>query len=199
MLSNKAGFDVTMASINGGACPVSESSLDLTDEENKAFWENPDTKALTETTKVLSECNAADYDLVFFVGGFGVMWDFPFSDAVAKAAQTIYEKGGFVGAVCHGPIALANVKLSNGDYLIKDKEVAGFCNEEEEAIGLVSQLPEHEGAGKTCEDVLTARGGRYSKAAAWQPHVRSTDRVFTGQNPASAGPIGDALVAAMTA
>lgn len=193
-----AGFDITMASIKGGACPVAQASLDMNDAENKAFWETPETKSLTENTKILSECNANDYDLVFYVGGFGTMWDFPFDDTVANMTKTVYEKGGFVGSVCHGPIALANVKLSNGEYLVKGKNVAGFCNEEEEVCGLLDKLPVHDGAGRTCEEVLIARGGVYTKAAAWQPHVVSSERLFSGQNPASAGPVGDALVAALT-
>jgi len=35
-----------------------------------------------------------------------------------------------VAAVCHGPIALVNIKLSNGEYLVKGKTMTGFTNEE---------------------------------------------------------------------
>ncbi|RYH27822.1 type 1 glutamine amidotransferase domain-containing protein [archaeon] len=195
---SKAGYNIDFASIKGGACPVTPSSLDMNDAENREFWESAESRAYTENTKVLSDLNAADYDLVFFVGGFGTMWDFPFDNNLASFAQRVYETGGVVGAVCHGPIALANVKLSNGDYLVKGKEVAAFCNEEEAVAGLVSQLPEHKGLGRTCEDILSARGALYTKAAPWTAHVASSERLFTGQNPASAGPVADAIIAALS-
>lgn len=191
----QAGYNIEFASIKGGLCPVTPASLDLTDAENREFWENPELRALTENTKVLAECDAANYDLVFFVGGFGTMWDFPFDAKLAELAQGVYEQGGFVGAVCHGPVALTNVKLSNGEYLVAGKEVAAFCNEEEEVAGLVSHLPEHEGLGRSCEDIFRARGSNYTKGAPWGPHIAVSDRVFTGQNPASAGPVADAIVA----
>jgi putative intracellular protease/amidase len=173
--------------------------LDIKDEENKLFWETPEFKELTERTKVLSTCDPSSYDLVFFVGGFGTMWDFPFDEHLAAFAARVYEKGGHVGAVCHGPIALLNVKLSNGDYLIAGKEVTAFCNEEEGLAGLLSFLPEQAGLGKTCEDALSARGAKFTKAGPWQPHVASTERLFTGQNPASAGPVADAIIKSMSA
>jgi putative intracellular protease/amidase len=39
--------------------------------------------------------------------------------------REVYEAGGVVGAVCHGPIALANITLSDGSFLIAGKEVTG--------------------------------------------------------------------------
>lgn len=160
-----AGYTIEMTSIQGGFCPVSQSSLDMSDAENKSFWEDATTKQLTETTKVLSEVDLTTTDILFFVGGFGTMWDFPFHEVIASAAQKVYEQGGIVGAVCHGPIALANVKLSNGQYLVANQPVTAFSSEEESYVKDLSDfLPEHAGLGRTCEEVLIARGGKYSKA-----------------------------------
>lgn len=195
----KAGYQIDFASIKGGACPVTPASVDLSDAENREFWENPETRALTENTKVLSTLDPTNYDLIFFVGGFGTMYDFPFDENLATFAQRVYEQGGSVGAVCHGPVALTNVKLSNGDYLIAGKEVAGFCNEEEEIAGLLSHLPEHAGLGRSCEDLALGRGAKYTKGAPWAAHTAVSERVFTGQNPASAGPIADKIVEAFAA
>jgi putative intracellular protease/amidase len=44
---------------------------------------------------------------------------------------SIYENGGIVGGCGHGPGAFANVKLSNGEYMVKDKKVTGFPNSTE--------------------------------------------------------------------
>jgi len=73
----KAGFDIKLCSINGGHPTLTPASIDLTDEENKAFYENKAIKSLTEDTLPLSSFSASDFDMVFFVGGFGTMWDFP--------------------------------------------------------------------------------------------------------------------------
>jgi len=196
----EAGYDMDIVSIKGGATTVAPSSLDMNDAQNKSFWEDPALKGLTENTKTLGSCNPADYKCIFYVGGFGTMFDFAFDEDVNKFGRTIYEAGGVVGAVCHGPIALANITLSNGDCIIKGKDVTGFTNDEEDAIGLWDILPEHpDSAGKSCEQVLGAKGGNFKKADAWGVQVCSVDRVVSGQNPMSAGATGEAVVAAIAA
>ena len=137
---------MTIASIAGGSTTASPSSLEgsFYDEESKAFWEG-EGKVLTENTVALDTLDGTTFNCVFFVGGFGTMLDFPFAPSVDKVGREVFENGGVVGAVCHGPIAFANIKLSNGDLLIKGKGVAGFSNAEEAAMGLLDQLPEHEG------------------------------------------------------
>jgi len=192
----KAGMDVSFASTAGGDTTVSPSSLDMNDAENKLFWETADTKALTQGTRKLAEFNGNDFDVVFFVGGFGVMFDFYDDEHVNRVAREVYEKGGVVSAVCHGPIALAGVKLTNGDFLINGKGCAGFTNEEEDMAGLLDILPVREG-GATCGDILSAKGAKYTKGDPWGCHVVSDSRVITGQNPASAGATADAILTAI--
>lgn len=126
------------------------------------------------------------------------MFDFPLNDRVQLISREVYESGGIVGAVCHGPIALANVTLSGGEYLIAGKQVAGFTEDEESAVGYKNLLPMHEGLGQSCEEVLAARGGNFTKAGMWQSHVAVDGRVITGQNPASAGATADAIIATAT-
>jgi hypothetical protein len=53
---------------------------------------------------------------------------------VQRIAKDMYEGGKVVSAVCHGPCALANVKLSDGTFLVAGKEVAAFTNAEEDAV-----------------------------------------------------------------
>lgn len=195
----EAGYEIEIVSIDGGEAPVASSSLDMTDAENKKFWETPEFKDLTVNTKKLSDTDVASFDHVFYVGGFGTMFDFAFNADVQKAGADIYKKGGCVGAVCHGPIALAYITV-DGVSLIAGKKVAGFCNEEEDAVGLWDILPEHpEGAGKSCEQVLLAKGAIYEKAGAWGVKVCSDNRVITGQNPMSAAGTAEAMIAAISA
>ena len=87
-----AGYTITHASIKGGVAPLDESSLDLNDAENKAFWEG-EGKGFTETTVKLSDCKTEDYDAIIFVGGFGTMWDFPDDPDVHRLCREMYESG----------------------------------------------------------------------------------------------------------
>lgn len=65
----------------------------------------------------------------------------PDCEPIAKLASQIYENKGVVGAVCHGPCGLVNIKLKNGEYLVKGKKVCSFTNNEETAMKLVEAMP----------------------------------------------------------
>jgi len=190
-----AGFDITHASIKGGVAPLDKDSLDLTDAENKTFWEEPgEGKKLTETTVKLSDCKSADFDAIFFVGGFGTMWDFPDDPDVQRLVKELYESGKIVSAVCHGPCALVNVKLTNGDFLIKGQEIAVFTNDEEDYVKRRDVIP------FLCEDRLKENGGTHKAAGVFEVSVAVSGdggRLITGQNPPSAKATADAIVAAL--
>jgi putative intracellular protease/amidase len=93
-----------------------------------------------------------------------------------------------VGAVCHAPVALVNVRGKDGEYLVKGKRVTGFTNTEEESVGLTAVVP------FLLEDRLKERGGIYSKAANWAPYVQVDGKLVTGQNPASSAPAAEELL-----
>ena len=131
---------------------------------------------------------ARGYAAIFFAGGHGTMWDFPDDARLQRLTATIYEKGGVVGAVCHGPAALVNVKLSDGSYLVAGRTVAGFTNEEEEAVGLTKVVP------FLLESRMIERGATITKAANFQAHSVADARVVTGQNPASATGVAEKIV-----
>jgi putative intracellular protease/amidase len=86
------------------------------------------------TVKLSTVTDLSSFDAVFFVGGFGTMWDFPDDPDVQRVAKALFEAGKVVSAVCHGPCALVNVKLSDGSYLVAGKSVAAFSNAEEDAV-----------------------------------------------------------------
>ena len=125
-------------SSKGGKAPA--EAVDLTDEINKAFWENSVYRFKIEHTLNPQEVNPVEYIAVFYAGGHGVMWDYPNNQDLGRIAQTIYENGGVVSAVCHAPAALLNVKLSNGELLIKGKKINSFTNEEEKFLNTNSLI-----------------------------------------------------------
>jgi putative intracellular protease/amidase len=55
------------------------------------------------------------------------MFDLAVDPESHSLIKEFYEKGKVVSAVCHGPAALVNVKLSDGSYLVAGQEVTGKC------------------------------------------------------------------------
>ena len=182
----KARVPVELASIQGGEPPV--DGLDLKDEINARYWNDPEFRAKLAATKQLSELDPADYSAVFFSGGHGTMWDFPDDAAVQKFAREIYEADSPVGAVCHGPAALVNVKLSDGSYLVAGKEVSAFTNSEEEKVGLTKVVP------FPLATKLEERGAKHIAAPDFEKQVVASGKLVTGQNPASASGVAEKIV-----
>lgn len=120
------------------------------------------------------------------------MFDLATDHTSQQIIREFYESGKVVAAVCHGPAALVNVKLTNGNYLVSGRETTGFTNTEEDQVGLSSAMP------FMLETLLHERGGKFIKAdEPWAPKVVKSGKLITGQNPASAGPIGEAILAAI--
>jgi putative intracellular protease/amidase len=182
----KANIEVEFVSPKGGKAPM--TGVELDDPINKAFLEDPTKVAKVENTLTPDQVDPARYDAIFYAGGHGTMWDFPNNDQLAQIAAAIYEKGGVVGAVCHGPAGLVNIRLSDGAYLVNGKTASSFTNEEEAAVGLSDIVP------FLLESTLVERGATHTKAPNFQPHVVVSDRLVTGQNPASATGVGERMV-----
>ncbi len=184
----EAGIEVDFASPKGGKAPMEIASRDLSDPYNKRFLDDKKLVHRVEHTIPLEDINPDEYSAIMFAGGHGTMWDFPNSKEVSRLSSLIYEKGGVVAAVCHGPAALINVKLPGGQYLVEGKKVTGFSNEEEDAVQMTGKMP------FLIETSLRERGAQYEKADLWQNKVVVDGRLVTGQNPASASALGEAVV-----
>lgn len=78
-----------------------------------------------------SEINPNDYWGVYIGGGYGVMFDVANNKEIHSIISSIYESDGIVGVGGHGSAGIANVQLSNGEFLVKGKKVAGFPNSTE--------------------------------------------------------------------
>jgi len=185
-----AGATLTLASPKGGQPPLDPTS-DLPDYQT-AFTDRfkSDTKAqevLSNTVK-LSEVKESDFDAVMYPGGHGPLWDLTDdknSIALIKAFVTSDKP---VASVCHAPAVLLNVKVSNGDYLVKNKKVTGFSNSEEIAVQLDKVVP------FLLEDALIEKGASYSKIEEWNPYIVTDGKLITGQNPASSEPVAQELL-----
>jgi putative intracellular protease/amidase len=183
----RSGYGVEFASVKGGAIPL--DGVSDADAASKAFLA-AHTDELQHSI-ASSAVDAARYDAIYFAGGHGAMWDLPGNVAFARVASTLYDSGRVVAAVCHGPAALVNIKLQSGQYLVQGKAVSAFTNEEERAVKLDAVVP------FLLADKLVERGARHEFAPIWQPKVVVSDRLVTGQNPASAAGVAEAVVAVL--
>ncbi|WP_077963404.1 type 1 glutamine amidotransferase domain-containing protein [Ensifer adhaerens] len=180
-----AGIAVEFASIKGGEPPV--DGLDLEDKTNARYWNDETFRVAIRTTARLDDVDPSRYAAVFFAGGHGAMWDLPQSSAVDRVTRSVFEAGGAVAAVCHGPAALVNVKLSDGRYLVAGRNVSAFTDSEERAVGLDKTVP------FLLASTLVERGATHHPAADWTSKVVVDGRLITGQNPQSATGVGEAL------
>lgn len=183
-----AGYETVIASIKGGKPPIDPVSLNFDDAVNKKFWDDEKFQNKLANSLKLDEVDAKDYAAIFFAGGHGVMWDFADSAAIDKVTREIYETGGVVSAVCHGPAALVNVKLSNGEYLVSGKNLTAFTNSEEDEAQGTAIVP------FMLETELKNHGAKHHAAANWSNNVVVDGRLVTGQNPASASSVGDEVI-----
>jgi putative intracellular protease/amidase len=184
------GATITLTSPKGGQPPLdpkSDLSENLT-EQTKRFRTDSAAQAELANTKKLADVSAADFDAVFYPGGHGPMWDMPDNPTSIALIEAFVKADKPVGAVCHAPAALVNVRGKDGQYLVKGKRVTGFTNAEEKAVGLTEIVP------FLLEDRLKERASLYSKGVNWAPYVQVDGKLVTGQNPASSGPAAKELL-----
>lgn len=137
--------------------------------------------ALLAETARPEEIDATDYDVIYFTGGHGVMWDFPNDETLQAITRDIYERGGIVSSVCHGYCGLLNTQLSDGSLLVSGRRLTGFSWFEEVFAGVAKEVPYN------VEAEMRKRGALYEKALLpFTPKVVVDGRLVTGQNPQSA-------------
>lgn len=196
-VAEKAGYKLDIASPLGGKIPLDPQGLIIAQMagaiglrgyltkqyENRSFMDR-----LNETLKI-ADTKAEDYDAIYLVGGHGVMYDFTDHEPLLTLVAEFYETGKVVSSVCHGPSGLINVKLSNGEFLVKGKNVTGFSWLEEKLAKRDKVVPYN------LEKKLKKRGANYRKSLIpFNSHIVVDGSLVTGQNPLSAKGVGKAVI-----
>lgn len=185
-----AKADITLASPKGGQPPLDPKSdePDAQTEATRRFRSDTQAQAALANTLPLAEIDPYDFDAVFYPGGHGPLWDLAENKHSRTLLETFYAANKPIAAVCHAPGVLKHVKAPDGQPVVKAKQVTGFSNTEEKAVGLTDVVP------FLVEDMLKGNGGSYSKAADWASHVVADGHLITGQNPASSEATAKALL-----
>jgi putative intracellular protease/amidase len=188
-----AGAELTLASPRGGQPPLDPKSSqpDAQTEATRRFDADPSAQAALAATVVLAEVAADDYDGVFYPGGHGPLWDLANDRDSIALIETFIAQGKPVAAVCHAPAVLLNASSANGEALVRGRQVTGFSNSEEAAVGLTDVVP------YLLQDRLQELGGIYSSAGDWQVHAVVDGVLISGQNPASSEAVANELLAAL--
>ncbi len=176
-----AGADVTLASVKGGQPPIDPKSVleEWHTEDTRRFDADAEGQAALAATRPISDLSAADYDAIFFPGGHGPMWDYPGNERLASLIEAFDAEDKPIGAVCHGPVALVDVRKADGTSFVAGRRVSAFTNGEEEAVGLTDVVP------FLLEDRLRALGATIENAADFTSNIVTDGNLVTGQNPQS--------------
>ncbi|KAF9482438.1 ThiJ/PfpI [Pholiota conissans] len=194
VLSPHANID--FASPKGPNPPIDEGSVKAfaKDEGSIKFLNDETVKAKFSSAKKLSEVDPKGYDAIFYVGGHGPVLDLASDPVNAQLIGKFWDAGKIVSAVCHGPAALVGAVDASGKSIFAGRKFTGFSDAEEVSVDKVKEIP------FLLEDKIGELGGKYEKAdQLWGAKVVVDGRLITGQNPASAEPIGHALLKAITA
>jgi len=136
--------------------------------------------------------NAENYDAVFYVGGHGPVFDLANDPLNAAIISQFWKYNKIVSAVCHGPAGLVGANDESGKSIFSGRKVTGFSNQEEEIAGWTQFVP------FLLEDKLVFLGGEYQKAPEpFGVKVVVDGKLYTGQNPASARPLAEAILKAL--
>ncbi|MCK7551651.1 type 1 glutamine amidotransferase domain-containing protein [Marinobacter goseongensis] len=188
-----AGANITLASPKGGQPPVDPNSEadDALTETTHRFREDAHAKESLASTKKLADVDMHQFDAVFYPGGHGPLWDLVNDEKSIAVIKAAHEQGKVIGAVCHAPAVFKNVEVKPGQNIVGGREVTGFSNSEEEAVGLTGIVP------FLLEDMLKENTATYSKGDDWAPHIVVDGKLITGQNPASSEGVAKAVVQAL--
>ena len=185
-----AGAELVLASPQGGKPPVDPMSTEakyLT-ADTRRFAADAAAQAQLATTVRLDSQQHAEFATVFYPGGHGPLFDLAEDPDSIRLIEAFLAADKPVAFVCHAPGVLRHVRQPDGSPLVAGKQFTGFSNTEEAAVKRVAAVP------FLLEDDLQARGGTYSRAADFEPHLVTDGLLLTGQNPASSGPAAVALL-----
>ncbi|WP_405567301.1 type 1 glutamine amidotransferase domain-containing protein [Polaribacter sp. Asnod6-C07] len=183
------GYQVDVASTLGGKPKVIIDNDDM-GAYDFAFLNDKIAQQKTNNTIAMKDVIADNYDAIYFVGGKGAMFDFPNDKSIQNIVKEYYESNKVIGAVCHGPAALVNVRLTNGKHLLENKSVSGFTNEEELLL-----IPDAKSIFPfLLQEKLTEQGANFNKGGMYLEQISQDKNLITGQNPWSTWALAEKMI-----
>jgi putative intracellular protease/amidase len=192
-----AGFEIAAATPGGVAPTVDPLSLspDFNGGDEGAARMRAALDSATELANPMriEDAGLSDYDAVFYPGGWAPMEDLPVEAASGRLLTDFLASGRIVALVCHGPAALLATVDSTGGSPFHGYRLTSLSNAEETANGLAGRakwLLQDRLVSDLCAD--------YREGPAFQPHTEIDRNLYTGQNPASAVPLAQDVIKALS-
>ncbi|BFO68046.1 type 1 glutamine amidotransferase domain-containing protein [Chryseobacterium sp. KCF3-3] len=190
-MAKEKGWQISISSPKGGNTPIDPESLKplVLDNLSKGYYENPEFMNELAHTKSLDEIKNNSFDCIYLAGGHATMYDFPDNTTLQEILRDQYESNKMVAAICHGVGGLLNVRLSNGEYMIKGKNITGFDWFEETLARRKNEVPFN------LEAALKERNVHYKKAfIPMTSNVVVDGNLITGQNPFSSKEMAKTII-----
>ncbi len=184
--------ELEVASPKGGVAPLDPYSLGSAyDAESQHFLKNK--RSIWENTQPIRNYlgRAKEFAAVFYAGGQGPMMDLVGDGDSIKLINEFYAAGNIVAAVCHGPIAFVHAETPEGRPLVEGRRVTGYTNAEETRDATDKYL------SFLLETEFVALGAKFIAARPSSTNVVVDGQLITGQNPESAGAVGEAICEAL--
>ena len=140
-----AGMQVDVVSIKGGEIPIDPQSFYyfLITHEDKRYLKDPAFQDKIKNSPSIDEVDFTDYDLIFFVGGWGPSYDFAQSKRLAERVSEAYYAGKpIMGSVCHGALAFVSAKDAAGKPLVAGRKMTGVTQGQLDFFG-IKFTPKH--------------------------------------------------------
>lgn len=195
----QAGYDIELASTNGGSLlmdsysnPLDDSGYSAHDVISLGFMQLEWFNTMLANTKNLGDLKQIDYDAVFLVGGQGPMYTFKGNKELEKLFVSFYEAGKPSAAVCHSVTLLLEARKSDGELLVKGKTWTGFADAEEDfadsAAGVVIQPYRIETEARKIE------GTDFRVSAPFSSYAIQDGNLITGQQQNSGSAAAELVV-----
>jgi putative intracellular protease/amidase len=190
-----AGYQVVVATPGGVLPTVDRASLaaDANGGQDHADAIDAELAGIEQMKEPLrlEDISLDDYAAVFYPGGHGPMEDLSGDSDSARVLIETLESGKPLGVVCHAPAALLATEHADGSSPFAGFRLTGFTNAEEMQAGLASK------AKWLLQDRLVAMGAEFMEGSPWETNVVVDRNLYTGQNPASSGPVADEMAKTM--
>ncbi|RBL89846.1 type 1 glutamine amidotransferase domain-containing protein [Chitinophaga flava] len=189
--AKEKGWNIIIASPKGGNVPIDPESLKplVLDKISKDYYRSPSFMNELNHSKNLEAVKDEVFDCIYLSGGHATMYDFPDDTNLQYIIRKQYERNKMVAAICHGVGGLLNVKLSNGEYLIKGKSMTGFNWFEETIARRKKEVPFN------LEAAIKERGADLKKSIIpMTSNVVVDKNLITGQNPFSSREMAKVIV-----
>ena len=149
---------------------------------------------LNSHLKKASDLKKEEYGVFFASAGHAALYDYPTAKGLQAIAADVWDRGGIVGTVCHGPAILPGIIDSKTDKsIVEGKTVTGFTIEGELIFNILDKLRQDKVVPVV--EAVTAAGGYYSTSMnAFDDYSVTSGRLVTGTNPQSGRSTAERIV-----